>query len=103
MLNNIRTVLKSKLFYTLVVLIFIVPFLYEKLPIRVDITQQNSLPQKIWLTYSDLTVESDYVLFIPPKTKYTLSSITSPINNLNYSIILYGKNRCKKIITQRVV
>ena len=29
--------------------------------------------------------------------------ITSPINNLNYSIILYGKNRCKKIITQRVV
>lgn len=30
-------------------------------------------------------------------------TITSPINNLNYSIILYGKNRCKKIITQRVV
>lgn len=30
-------------------------------------------------------------------------NITSPINNLNYSIILYGKNRCKKIITQRVV
>lgn len=29
--------------------------------------------------------------------------ITSPINNLNYGIILYGKNRCKKIITQRVV
>ena len=25
--------------------------------------------------------------------------ITSPIINLNYSIILYGKNRCKKIIT----
>ena len=32
-----------------------------------------------------------------------LDFITSPINNLNYSIILYGKNRCKKIITQRVV
>ena len=30
-------------------------------------------------------------------------TITSPINNLNYGIILYGKNRCKKIITQRVV
>lgn len=30
-------------------------------------------------------------------------NITSPINNLNYGIILYGKNRCKKIITQRVV
>ncbi|MCD8541654.1 MAG: hypothetical protein LRY22_03410, partial [Aliarcobacter cryaerophilus] len=30
-------------------------------------------------------------------------AITSPINNLNYGIILNGKNRCKKIITQRVV
>ena len=34
---------------------------------------------------------------------FLFSTITSPINNLNYSIILYGKNRCKKIITQRVV
>lgn len=34
---------------------------------------------------------------------FDLVFITSPINNLNYSIILYGKNRCKKIITQRVV
>ena len=37
------------------------------------------------------------------KELYPLLLITSPINNLNYSIILYGKNRCKKIITQRVV
>ena len=29
--------------------------------------------------------------------------ITSPINNLNYNIIWDGKNRCKKIITKRVV
>lgn len=37
------------------------------------------------------------------KKAISSNSITSPINNLNYSIILYGKNRCKKIITQRVV
>ena len=35
--------------------------------------------------------------------KEVINIITSPINNLNYGIILYGKNRCKKIITQRVV
>ena len=29
--------------------------------------------------------------------------ITPPINNLNYVIILDGKNRRKKIITKRVV
>ena len=29
--------------------------------------------------------------------------ITPPINNLNYGIIWDGKNRCKKIITKRVV
>ena len=32
-----------------------------------------------------------------------LATITSPINNLNYGIIMDGKNRCKKIITKRVV
>lgn len=31
------------------------------------------------------------------------NTITSPINNLNYNIIWDGKNRCKKIITKRVV
>ena len=30
-------------------------------------------------------------------------TITPPINNLNYVIILDGKNRRKKIITKRVV
>ena len=42
-------------------------------------------------------------LHINKKTSNENIIITSPINNLNYSIILYGKNRCKKIITQRVV
>ena len=39
------------------------------------------------------------------KIKYVLSLffITPPINNLNYGIMEYGKNRCKKIITKRVV
>ena len=41
--------------------------------------------------------------FLRSKISTTSFIITSPINNLNYSIILYGKNRCKKIITQRVV
>ena len=34
---------------------------------------------------------------------YEIPFITSPINNLNYNIIWDGKNRCKKIITKRVV
>ncbi len=29
--------------------------------------------------------------------------ITTPINNLNYVILMDGKNRCKKIITERAV
>ena len=43
-----------------------------------------------------------------PKNKkiilnYIEELITPPINNLNYGIMEYGKNRCKKIITKRVV
>lgn len=68
--NNIKQILKSRLFYILVGLTFIVPFIYEHLPIRIDITQQSSLPQKFWLTYSDLSKQSDYILFVPPKSKY---------------------------------
>lgn len=34
---------------------------------------------------------------------HKVTLITSPINNLNYNIIWDGKNRCKKIITKRVV
>ena len=36
-------------------------------------------------------------------TKAAHKLITPPINNLNYVIILDGKNRRKKIITKRVV
>lgn len=46
------------------------------------------------------------IFSVSPIIKQQIESIeiiTSPINNLNYGIILYGKNRCKKIITQRVV
>jgi hypothetical protein len=34
---------------------------------------------------------------------FSYDFITPPINNLNYAIILDGKNRRKKIITKRVV
>ena len=37
------------------------------------------------------------------EVKRTVVFITPPINNLNYDIIWHGKNRCKKIITKRVV
>jgi hypothetical protein len=37
------------------------------------------------------------------KGRVMLIVITPPINNLNYAIILDGKNRRKKIITKRVV
>ena len=48
-------------------------------------------------------VEKDDVKILENYLANLNFNITSPINNLNYSIILYGKNRCKKIITQRVV
>ncbi len=75
MLNNIKekigTILKSELFYSLLLVVFCVPALYAHLPIRVDITQQDSLEHKLWLTYSDLAKETKYVLFQPPKTRFT--------------------------------
>ncbi|WP_151028911.1 magnesium chelatase domain-containing protein [Aliarcobacter cibarius] len=43
-------------------------------------------------THFDLSIALQIALFITP-----------PINNLNYGIMEYGKNRCKKIITKRVV
>jgi conjugal transfer pilin signal peptidase TrbI len=47
-----------------------IPIVYELIPVRVDITQQNSLPQKFWITYSDINKDTEYILFIPPKSKY---------------------------------
>ena len=52
---------------------------------------------------SIFTEEEIKQLYSNKKHLLDFATITSPINNLNYSIILYGKNRCKKIITQRVV
>ena len=43
-----------------------------------------------------------HLLIKPDGTKQWVF-ITPPINNLNYVIILDGKNRRKKIITKRVV
>ena len=67
----------------------------------------SSLNNSIFPAKRDKIKELDKTgSFIPICTKNVFLkyySITSPINNLNYSIILYGKNRCKKIITQRVV
>lgn len=71
MLNKIFIILKSKLFYFSLIIILLVPFLYEHLPIRIDITQQSSLDNKVWITYKDIEKDTDYVLFIPPLTKYT--------------------------------
>ena len=53
--------------------------------------------------YKKIVVSSLFVMVVFSGCSYRNDSITSPINNLNYGIILYGKNRCKKIITQRVV
>jgi type IV secretory pathway protease TraF len=72
--NNIEVIFKSKLFYLLIGLVFSIPFVYEKSPIRIDITQQESLPQKVWITYSDLSINSNYILFNPPKNKYMNNS-----------------------------
>lgn len=71
MLVKIKDIVLSKSFLTLAMIIFIIPYIYSIMPIRIDITQQSSLPYKLWITYKDLSIDSDYVLFIPPKTKYT--------------------------------
>ena len=70
MLNNIKIILKNKWFYLLVLLTLAIPSLYEKLPIRIDITQQQSLSNTLWISYSDLNIDTDYILFIPPKSRY---------------------------------
>lgn len=74
MLNKIYTILRSKLFYFLVLITFSLPLVYESLPVRIDITQQDSLANKIWITYKDISLDTKYVLFIPPFTKYTKNS-----------------------------
>lgn len=71
MLSKISIVLKNRYFYLLAGAVFIIPYAYEQMPIRIDITQQASLDNKLWLTYSDLNKNTDYVLFTPPLTKYT--------------------------------
>jgi len=70
MLNNIISVLKNKYFYILIGVVFITPIVYKNLPIRIDFTQQSSLPYKLWVTYSDLSIDTNYILFVPPKSKY---------------------------------
>ena len=73
MLSNFKIILKSKLFYSFILIIFLIPFVYERLPVRIDITQQSSLPQELWITYSDISLDKDYVLFTPPQSKYITS------------------------------
>lgn len=71
MLKKIELVFKSKCFYICLAAIITIPYLYNKLPVRIDITQQKSLDNSLWITYSDLSVKSNYILFIPPKSIYT--------------------------------
>lgn len=75
MLKHIKTVLRSRVFYFLVACIIFVPIIYDKLPIRIDITQQESLSSKLWITNDKFDAASDnYALFIPPPDKYTKSA-----------------------------
>lgn len=72
----------------------------EEIDLAID-NNEKSLNQFYLKLKKIYKKDIDKIVFIfEPTGSY---SITSPINNLNYSIILYGKNRCKKIITQRVV
>lgn len=79
---------------------------FQKIPIQSP--KLFSAPARILIGLAIGSAFTPAILnYIP---QYTISlllvvpfTITSPINNLNYGIILYGKNRCKKIITQRVV
>ena len=96
--------------------------------VQISFTIERPIPNPPELIFSLeylLKIALSSIIFVPKEKKYRvlfskeifitlfekeyfiafdrLLSITSPINNLNYGIILYGKNRCKKIITQRVV
>jgi hypothetical protein len=59
------------------------------------------------LVSSDITLDGDSISTIYEKRwkveEFYKSLITSLINNLNYVIILNGKDRCKKINTKRVI
>ena len=62
-----------------------------------DITSQSKIDKKYYEMVEDINLLKEV-------SKYKNDHIiTSPINNLNYNIIWDGKNRCKKIITKRVV
>lgn len=71
------------------------------LPEVVNETAQTTL----FGALNTLLEENNYKINTPIyyAKKLKVSIITPPINNLNYVIILDGKNRRKKIITKRVV
>jgi type IV secretory pathway protease TraF len=48
----------------------LIPSYYKHLNFRIDITQQDSLPFKWWITQKPFTTQ-EYVLFRPPLDKYT--------------------------------
>ena len=70
MLKKIQYTLKNKWFYISIVAMLLIPSYYENLNTRIDITQQDSLPYKVWITKKRFTNE-EYVLFVPPLDKYT--------------------------------
>jgi len=70
MLKKIQYTLKNKYFYITIIIMLLIPSYYNNLDTRIDITQQDSLPYKIWVTKKPFTNEN-YVLFKPPVDKYT--------------------------------
>ena len=69
---------------------------------KITIENQDKVISKFLLFYLISNFGQKQIKLLSTTTSQP-AIITSPINNLNYGIILYGKNRCKKIITQRVV
>jgi len=70
MWKNILSTLKNKYLYLAMALMFLIPSWYKHAVVRIDITSQDSLPHKVWVTKKNFTNE-EYVLFIPPLDKYT--------------------------------
>lgn len=70
MLKKIQYTLKNKWFYISIIIMLLIPSYYKNAKIRIDVTEQDSLQTKVWITKKPFTDEK-YVLFVPPLDKYT--------------------------------
>jgi type IV secretory pathway protease TraF len=69
----LNPIFQSKLFWSGIAIVFLLPPLYQILPVRVDVTKEHSLPYTFWITKAPFDASKDkYAMFHPTvKNNYT--------------------------------